>query len=123
MESSAAGEYTPTTSNAEPSSVPAGEVGLVTAPAPSTDEALKAAAAGLPLLVQALFTGARVEPGTAEDAETVCLHTRSPLAAERLRKQPAVAERVVGAALGRPVRVTIYGPDPTRPAARRAFWR
>ena len=123
MKSGAAGEYTPTNSNTKPNSVPGSEAGLVTAPAPSTDDALKAAAAGLPLLVQALFTGARVEPGTAEDAETVCLHTRSPLAAERLRKQPAIAERVVGAALGRPVHVTIRGPDPARPAARRAFWR
>jgi hypothetical protein len=123
MESGAAGEYTATSSNAELKSVPAGESGLVTPPAPSPDDALKAAAAGLPLLVQALFTGARVEAGTADDAETVCLHARSPLAAERLRKQPAIAERVVGAALGRPVHVTIRGPDPARPAARRASWR
>lgn len=89
------------------------------------DDALKAAAAGLPELVRALFRGAHVEPdpAAAVDAETFYLHAGSPMAAERLRKQPALAERIVGAAVGRPVRVTIRDPDRPRLAARRSVWR
>jgi hypothetical protein len=70
----------------------------------SPDDALQAAAA----------------PG---DTERCCLLANSPMAAERLRKRPAVAERVVGEALGRPVRVTIRSPERPRSTVRRSLWK
>lgn len=96
------------------------DVPLDAAVVADADDALQVAAAGLPELVRALFRGARMEPDAAppRDTETFYLYAGSLMAAERLQKQPGLAERIVGAAIGRPVRVTIRAPDRPRLAAR-----